>query len=590
MSAMIIVAKFLRAKAPNFVYGGFITLTFILLLIQLVDLPLVRILDMTVWYAFDWLPEESFDNFVEMLSATTLSWTYWLGVAAFFAGVILSCYFFYLFLNVLSKKTPFLLSMRRLLLTLLCFGLFMLSWDLSLSRFTDAYDFNYFRRALPWKTTLLPSNQHLISFDFSIPARPEEEDCLRCLHQIKDVPTHRPNIFLFITESVRDDFITKEITPHLAQFKKNNVSYPMALSAANCSAQAWFSTFHSKYPFYWGHTNAKNWESGSLPLKHLKNNGYKIHLITSAHLSFYQMDELLFGKECGLLDSNRFFPHGFEKEAWQSDKQVFDQIRTDLEQQDNKQGQCFIVFLDSTHFNYSWPRDRPMRFEPVAENINYIKATFLKEGLEEIKNRYRNALNYIDELFGQFQADLKSKKLWDESVIVFAGDHGEEFYEKRNLFHAGDLSDEQIHIALYYKFGLNKRPINQQCKITSQVDIFPSILDYIFKKEQLTEILDGQSIFSPQKLPFALCGRINASRAPYEYCLHNGEHKLVFQFPDEKNLFKPQKVRILSLKNTKDESIPFNRFLIENQFATTLQTRYLHATEELIADEKSPSE
>ena len=62
---------------------------------------------------------------------------------------------------------------------------------------------------------------------------------------------HKPDIYLFVIESLREDYITVENSPHLNQFKEKNVSFDLTLSNANATHNSWFSLFHSKFPFYW---------------------------------------------------------------------------------------------------------------------------------------------------------------------------------------------------------------------------------------------------------------------------------------------------------------------------------------------------
>ena len=47
--------------------------------------------------------------------------------------------------------------------------------------------------------------------------------------------------------------------------------------------------------------------------------------------------------------------------------------------------------------------------------------------LEELQNFYREQVTYTDALFGEFVAQLKVKKLYDQSFIVVMSDHGTSF-------------------------------------------------------------------------------------------------------------------------------------------------------------------
>jgi hypothetical protein len=49
--------------------------------------------------------------------------------------------------------------------------------------------------------------------------------------------------------------------------------------------------------------------------------------------------------------------------------------------------------------------------------------------------------------------------------------------------------------------------------------------------------------------------RFNASRTPYEYCIHNGTEKLIAAFSNDKNIFNSRALKILSVKNCRDENV-----------------------------------
>ena len=70
----------------------------------------------------------------------------------------------------------------------------------------------------------------------------------------------------------------------------------------------------------------------------------------------------------------------------------------------NKDSSVFITFLDSTHSEYSWPKDFKAKFTPYVTKVNYISLSQSKKGLALLKNSYKNAINYIDLLFKGFLA------------------------------------------------------------------------------------------------------------------------------------------------------------------------------------------
>jgi membrane-anchored protein YejM (alkaline phosphatase superfamily) len=205
--------------------------------------------------------------------------------------------------------------------------------------------------------------------------------------------------------------------------------------------------------------------------------------------------------------------------------------------------------------DYSWPKETT-RFYTIEDKINYFKAAFSKNGLEEIKNRYRNALYFVDSLFAKFLNALEKTPGGQEAVVVVTGDHGEEFYEHGNLFHASSLSHPQMHIPLYYRFGDN-RSVKEYplCKMTCHMDVFPTLFHYLAGEDLMGEVLQGESILKENRWPYTVVARFNASRSPTEFCIHNGDCKLIAEFSNERDIFNSKALRILSTKNCQDENI-----------------------------------
>lgn len=157
-----------------------------------------------------------------------------------------------------------------------------------------------------------------------------------------------------------------------------------------------------------------------------------------------------------------------------------------------------------------------------------------------MKNRYHNAVNYMDSLFGDFYESLPDK---ENAIIAFTGDHGEEFFEYGHLFHNSHLTHVQTNVPLYIKFG-NKAPVKNL--IGSQMDIFPSIIHHLSQKEY--PFLQGTT-----KTHHAFTARFNAGRTPYEFCIDNGKNKMIAQFVNRSNIFSGETLKIISLRSSEDE-------------------------------------
>lgn len=87
---------------------------------------------------------------------------------------------------------------------------------------------------------------------------------------------------------------------------------------------------------------------------------------------------------------------------------------------------------------------------------------------------YSYEIEYMDEHLGRFIQGLKDKGLYDDALIIFTADHGEEFYEHGGWWHGLSLYDEQIAIPLMIKVP-NSEITEVNTDLARHVDIAPTI-------------------------------------------------------------------------------------------------------------------
>lgn len=545
----------------------FIGLTFFSLFLHIFDFLMDRVLDLSVWDAIEiFVLNESFGNFFYLLDASGISVWIWLAFFAFLASLPLLGALLYKASEKLSDKKPFFLPHSYFIQSLLCIPMALIFWDFSASRVIHPDAYTAFQQSLPWKFTFLqPENVH-----FTLPAALKtpmnEEEIAQAIVKDDTVVTKKPNIYLFVVESLRDDVITEEIAPHLHHFKNAYSHFEIPISNGNGTHLSWFSIFHSQFPYHWKAFQETR-KKGSPALQLLKKWGYQIRLYSSAQLSYYGMESLLFGEEFHLLNERQTFHHTPPSTAADSDTSLIEKLQKDLkERADLKRGQVFLIFLDSTHFNYSWPKNWTPPFTPFAKEFTYFKAFQTESTIRNIKNRYKNSVRYVDELFGKFFEHLPKK---EDAIVIFTGDHGEEFFEHGHLFHNSHLTLEQTQVPLYFKLGRQHKSIFPH-KMASHMDIFPTLLDYLGNVD--LAFLEGNSLFKEKPWPYAVTARFNGGNTPYQFSLHNGKYKLIAQFQNKNHIFTDRELQIISLRTHNDKSIPETNveFFVQEEFGPAL--------------------
>ncbi len=92
---------------------------------------------------------------------------------------------------------------------------------------------------------------------------------------------------------------------------------------------------------------------------------------------------------------------------------------------------------------------------------------------------YDSAIHWTDRNVGSLIEGLRAQGILDNTVIVIASDHGEEFYEHGSEGHAKDLYSTVQHVPLIIAlpFALDQPIVVEQA--VANVDIWPTVLDLV---------------------------------------------------------------------------------------------------------------
>jgi hypothetical protein len=126
------------------------------------------------------------------------------------------------------------------------------------------------------------------------------------------------------------------------------------------------------------------------------------------------------------------------------------------------------------------PFDRMFEPFPTEGHPAHDPRTDYKEPLdrERMVAQYDGDVAFGDREFGRFVRELKQAGLYDDALVVFLADHGEEFLDHGRWLHGRSLFDELIRVPLVVKFpgGEGKgRRIAEQVQL---VDVVPTVLDW----------------------------------------------------------------------------------------------------------------
>jgi arylsulfatase A-like enzyme len=128
------------------------------------------------------------------------------------------------------------------------------------------------------------------------------------------------------------------------------------------------------------------------------------------------------------------------------------------------------------------PRDQPflVTYLPIAGHHPYAVPEPGPFQQEDEIGRYRNALHYSDAALGQLLHGLRKRGLYEKTLFVIMGDHGEAFEQHPgNYGHTLFIYEENLHVPYVVAApGLMADPIRVG-RVASLLDTAPTVLDLL---------------------------------------------------------------------------------------------------------------
>ena len=140
----------------------------------------------------------------------------------------------------------------------------------------------------------------------------------------------------------------------------------------------------------------------------------------------------------------------------------------------------------------------------LIDNIKQYSKTLYKANKDPKKRHllvalYDSGLKQFDQYFGKFINELKKRNLYENALIVFTSDHGEEFFEHGCFGHGKNLFNITSSVPLLLKLPRQKEAGSID-RVVSLVDIGPTVLDKndleipkYFKGKSLLPLIRGEN-------------------------------------------------------------------------------------------------
>ena len=147
----------------------------------------------------------------------------------------------------------------------------------------------------------------------------------------------------------------------------------------------------------------------------------------------------------------------------------------------------WIHFME-THSPYVPPAEYRERFLDadistgriweINDSLHTEPETLTDREVAIISDLYDASLRYLDDQIARLFDGLVERGLWDESVVAFTADHGEQFREHDEMTHCSEPWEEGVHVPLLFRVG--DEDLTNIERVASTIDIAPTLLDFAF--------------------------------------------------------------------------------------------------------------
>ncbi len=307
------------------------------------------------------------------------------------------------------------------------------------------------------------------------------------------------HIILYVLDALRADHLgcygyERETSPHLDALAREGVLFENCFSSTTWTRPSAASLLTGTYPAV--HQTRSRYDLFSTPLSRLPEVLSKVGYHSAAFSTM--------GNIAGAIGFSRGFDayHDlFAEPDLLARRQKLDAAREGLLHSDHKEvalplaedvNEYLFRWLETNQaahtFSFIWSIETHEPYQ-APEALRRFAAAPRRPGEGEsddiraagptdrqrLKNLYDDEIYYNDHCIGELVAYLKQAGLYDDTLLVFTGDHGEAFYEHGVYTHGHTPYEELIHVPLLMKLPGGQHAGKRIPALVSLLDIFPTL-------------------------------------------------------------------------------------------------------------------
>jgi membrane-anchored protein YejM (alkaline phosphatase superfamily) len=353
-------------------------------------------------------------------------------------------------------------------------------------------------------STVLPLQVpvRMYSFSESLFGKREMRDPFRGADASKRLPagiapealelTRRPDVLFIAAESLPAAHLDEKTMPHLFRRAQEGAVFTHHYAGAS-------STNYTLFTLMYG-LQAQKLEAtvgaGRRPVLFpaLAANGYQMKVLAASCVDWMDLKDTVFG---GLREED-LKTWCVDVEPPNRDAAMLAEAEAFTKRAAQDRPVFLFLFFFGTHFNYFLDEQDEV-FQPFWDGAGGIKATNAPGWL--IEARARNAAHKLDRVLDGFLSDFERAR-GRPPLVVFTGDHGEEFRQKGHLAHGSAVTSDQIHVpAVWLGPGVPKGRFDAP---TSHADVVPTLFALLGDGHPPSLYADGVSMFQAPKDRFVV--------------------------------------------------------------------------------------
>ncbi|NPC77992.1 sulfatase-like hydrolase/transferase, partial [Pyxidicoccus fallax] len=295
--------------------------------------------------------------------------------------------------------------------------------------------------------------------------------------------TRRPDILVILVESLRDDFFREDVMPNLWRRAETGTRFMLHHSAAS-------STDYSLFSLFFG-LEAQRRDAvvgaGRAPLLFpaLRHNGYHQAFFAASSVDWMGLKDTVFRDVQGGLRTDYTGRSHLRDEAMVKDALAV------VETAPADTPLFLFLFFAGTHFDYDYP-PRSAVFSPAWNGKGGLATAGIPA--EHIKARAWNAAYEVDTKVEALLSRIEAVR-GARPLVIFTGDHGEEFREHGRVGHASDVTASQLHVPMLI-FD-ERLPPGEVDAVTGHIDVVATLFDLLGDTHDPSLLGDGIPMTRP---------------------------------------------------------------------------------------------